>query len=218
MEGHLRLADARYPVMSFGTGSAVRLPGPALNQPNIYNFNAASYDQMYTELEEKDKNLYRSNGILKMLERNRGIKFGPERWQDWKIGDPRLQQRARDQGLKGTEGGVVDIVITCEERCWDSVVDDLLTRGSPLDRPVHVFNVEISDSHAEALVGGRAIVDLADSLNNAAIDERDSKGTEGWDDGTGAARQSFDHRVTFIMEAWQDRWPQFPALWTVAWF
>jgi RNA polymerase II subunit A C-terminal domain phosphatase SSU72 len=67
MEAHLRLSQANYPVISFGTGSLVRLPGPTITQPNVYQFNKTSYDSMYKELESKDSRLYRNNGILNML-------------------------------------------------------------------------------------------------------------------------------------------------------
>ena len=219
MEGHLRLAAANYPVISFGTGTLVRLPGPSINQPNVYPFNISSYDTMYKELDGKDHRLYEANGILKMLDRNRGIKAGPERWQDWRIGAPRLEEHEHDQGSKGSEGGYVDVVITCEERCWEAVVDDLLLRQGPLNRPVHVFNVDIKDSHEEALVGGRAIVDLADSLNKVANEERAATtGVQNGEvDGFAASRGSFDETVPDILAAWQERWPQFPALWTLAW-
>lgn len=217
MEGHLRLAGEGYPVVSFGTGTLVRLPGPSLTQPNIYKFNEDSYATMYDELSGKDEKLYQANGILKMLDRNREVKSGPERWQDWHVGQPRLDNHKSDQGHVGVEAGVVDIVITCEERCWDAVVDDLLTREGPLDRPVHVFNVDIKDSHEEALVGGNAIVDLANSLNKAAIDERNTKGLQDWQN-SGPARTGFDEKVPDILADWQERWPQFPALWTLAWF
>ncbi|KAB8360608.1 hypothetical protein FH972_024346 [Carpinus fangiana] len=217
MEGHLRLSAANYPVISFGTGSLVRLPGPSISQPNVYNFNTSSYETMYNELDSKDPRLYRANGILNMLERNKGIKWGPERFQDWKVGAPRIPKHESDQGSRGSEAGTVDVIITCEERCWDAVVDDLLNRGSPLNRPVHVFNVDIKDSHEEALVGGKAIVDLADNLNNAANAERVAHGSEGWNATSGLGRQSFDSRVPDILGEWQERWPQFPALWTLAW-
>lgn len=217
MEGHLRLAAAGYPVISFGTGTLVRLPGPSITEPNVYPFNTSSYAAMYDELEEKDIGLYQRNGILKMLERNRNVKSGPERWQDWDVGRARLGAYEADKGSHGVEAGIVDIVITCEERCWDAVVDDLLNRGSPLDRPVHIFNVDIKDSHEEALIAGKAIVDLADNLNQAAIKERSTKGTTEWQS-SGPGRTSFDGRVPDILAEWQERWPQFPALWTLAWF
>lgn len=243
MEAHLRLstAAAQYPVISFGTGSLVRLPGPSITQPNVYNFNNTSYDGMYKELEGKDPRLYKANGILPMLERNRGIKWGPERWQDWKVGVPRVGRRnvaldngttpgqeepqySADLGHQGTESGTVDIVFTCEERCWDAVVDDLLSRGSPLNRPVHVFNVDIKDNHEEALVGGKAILELADALNAAARESRDTivqqnnGSANGFDQGHSDAREGFDARVPDILAEWQERWPHLPALWTLAWF
>ena len=172
MEAHLRLSLASYPVISFGTGSLVRLPGPSITQPNIYPFNTTSYSQIYTELTQKDPRLYRANGLLPMLERNKSVKWGPERWQDWKIGSPRLEHKD-DKGSKGAEGGVVDVVITCEERCWDAVVDNLLERGGGLNRPVHVINVDIRDNAEEALVGGNAILDLANSFIESAREERE---------------------------------------------
>jgi RNA polymerase II subunit A C-terminal domain phosphatase SSU72 len=217
MEAHLRLSSAGYPVISFGTGTQVRLPGPSITQPNVYDFDVTSYDSMYKELNSKDERLYKATGVLNMLDRNRHVKWGPERWQNWKIGAPRLKHEA-DKGSVGSEGGVVDCVFTCEERCWDSVVDDLNNRGGPLNRPVHVINVDIRDNHEEAYIGGGAILDLADSLTEAAREERALSGTAGWNNGQGSARAAFDERVPEIIAEWQERWPRLPALWTLAWF
>lgn len=220
MEAHLRLSTAPspFPVISFGTGSLVRLPGPSITQPNVYNFNTTSYSQMYEELLSKDERLYRNNGLLNMLERNRNLKWGPERFQDWVPGMPRVDHVSKgDKGALGTEGGVVDVIITCEERCWDAVVDDLMNKGSLLNRPVHVFNVDIKDNHEEALVGGKAILELANRLNEAATQERKVNNPDGWENGTGEARRSFDEKVPEILAAWQEKWPNLPALWTLAW-
>jgi RNA polymerase II subunit A C-terminal domain phosphatase SSU72 len=154
-----------------------------------------------------------------MLDRNRKVKWGPERWQDWPIGFPRTNERQKhNRGSKGTEGGVVDVVFTCEERCWDAVVDNLLERGSPMNRPVHVFNVDIKDNHEEALVGGQAILDLATRLNNAATDARERANAEAFDTGNSEARRGFDEQVPDILSEWQEKWPHLPALWTLAWF
>ena len=258
MVAHQQLSAANYPVISFGTGSLVRLPGPSIHQPNVYNFNTISYDAIYRELESKDPRLYRANGVLAMLARNRAVKWGPERWQDWRIGEPRLpgarlatamatsgqesghdndggggddddnknNMRQPDRGAVGVEAGVVDIVITCEERCWDAVVDDLLSRGAPLNRPVHVINIDIKDNHEEALVGGKAILDLADELNKAAVWER-KEGEKSDASANGADEEEtlqakggkdFDESVPDIVAEWQERWPNLPALWTLAWF
>jgi RNA polymerase II subunit A C-terminal domain phosphatase SSU72 len=202
---------------SFGTGSLVRLPGPTITQPNVYHFNSTTYSQIHSELSSQNTALYTHNGLLNMLGRNLNIKSYPERFQDWVPGKPRLEHEG-DKGFEGTEAGVADVVITCEERCFDAVLEDLHNKGGRLNRPVHVFNVDIKDNHEEALVGGKAILDLALSLNEAAGREREVHGEGGWSAGGGAARSGFDEKVPEILASWQERWPQMPALWSLAWF
>lgn len=57
MEAHNFLAKRGFRVKSFGSGNHVKLPGPAADKPNIYEFNV-SYDDMYKDLQQKDEALY----------------------------------------------------------------------------------------------------------------------------------------------------------------
>uniref|UniRef100_A0A9J8DB94 RNA polymerase II subunit A C-terminal domain phosphatase SSU72 n=1 Tax=Cyprinus carpio carpio TaxID=630221 RepID=A0A9J8DB94_CYPCA len=57
MEAHNILSKRGFDVRSFGTGTHVKLPGPAPDKPNIYDFKT-TYEQMYNDLVRKDKELY----------------------------------------------------------------------------------------------------------------------------------------------------------------
>ncbi|KAJ1969595.1 RNA polymerase II subunit A C-terminal domain phosphatase [Dispira parvispora] len=146
MEAHCVLAGHGFNVKSYGTGSAVRLPGPSQDKPNIYSFGK-SYQDIYVDLKAKDPQLYTQNGLLQMLDRNRKIKNAPERFQESK--------------------GHFDVIITCEERCFDAVCEELTSRGSPHCKRVHVINVDIIDNHRDASAGGKVILEIAKLLRDA---------------------------------------------------
>ncbi|KAJ7398696.1 transmembrane protein 240 [Pitangus sulphuratus] len=83
---------------------------------------------------------YTQNGILHMLDRNKRIKPRPERFQNCK--------------------DVFDLILTCEERVYDQVVEDLNSREQETCQPVHVINVDIQDNHEEATLGAFLICEL----------------------------------------------------------
>ncbi|KAL4694045.1 hypothetical protein H8959_013310 [Pygathrix nigripes] len=145
MEAHNILSKRGFSVRSFGTGTHVKLPGPAPDKPNVYDFKT-TYDQMYNDLLRKDKELYTQNGILHMLDRNKRIKPGPERFQNCK--------------------DLFDLILTCEERVYDQVVEDLNSREQDTCQPVHVVNVDIQDNQEEATLGAFLICELCQCIQH----------------------------------------------------
>lgn len=79
-----------------------------------------------------------------MLDRNRRIKAAPERFQTC------LEQ--------------FDVLITCEERVYDQVIEFLENRDNINNVPVHVINLDIQDNHEDAVSGAFLISDLVSLL------------------------------------------------------
>ncbi|KAL5491227.1 hypothetical protein EMCRGX_G016474 [Ephydatia muelleri] len=146
MEAHSILSKKGFSVKSYGTGSAVKLPGSSPNQPNIYPFDT-TYEQMYQDLYQKDPHLYTQNGILHMLDRNRRIKPRPEKFQ----------------GAKER----FDVIFTVEERIYDTVLEDIASQGQVSYIPVHIINLEIQDNHEEATLGAFQILELCELMRTA---------------------------------------------------
>lgn len=194
MEAHRVLKNAGIEVDSYGTGSAVRLPGLSIDQPNIFTFGTP-YDEIYTKLKTDDVRLYTQNGVLKMIDRNRKLKKAPEKWQESK-------KR-------------YDLIITCEERCFDAVIEgnttalmhlcfwhfiDLQNRGENQNKIVHVVNIDIKDNHEEAAVGAQAILELVKN----AIDAADSN--------------QLEDQIPRIISKWQQEYPRLPLLHSVSFY
>jgi RNA polymerase II subunit A C-terminal domain phosphatase SSU72 len=145
MEAHNVLAKNDFQVSSFGTGNQVRLPGPNPEKPNVYAFGTP-YDLIYNELAEKDLSLYSQNGVLQMLNRNRKLKTCPMKFQ-------------------GT-AEEFDLIITCEEKCFDAVCEEIASRAASKlsNRILHVVNFEIKDNHEDACTGAQEILKLVQRL------------------------------------------------------
>ena len=83
---------------------------------------------------------YKQSGLLHMIERNRRIKTCPQRFQDCK-------ER-------------FDVIITCEERVYDQLLEFMESKTPVSNSIVHVINVDIQDNHEEATLGAFLIGDL----------------------------------------------------------
>lgn len=143
----LSFSKKGFNVDSFGTNSVIKMPGPSADRPNSYPFGT-TYEAIYQDLMKKDANLYAQNGMLMILERNRKIKNAPQRFQETRE--------------------IYDVIITCEQRCFDIVCEDFMERSSQgrLSRPVHVINFDIRDTPDDATVGARAILQLAQQIQD----------------------------------------------------
>ncbi|CCK70759.1 RNA polymerase II subunit A C-terminal domain phosphatase KNAG_0F00900 [Huiozyma naganishii CBS 8797] len=188
MESHKVLQEAGYSVKSYGTGSAVRLPGLSIDKPNVYSFGTP-YNDIYNDLLSQSADRYKSNGLLGMLDRNRKLKKAPEKWQN-------------------NSGNVFDFVFTCEERCFDAVCEDLMGRGGHLNKLVHVINIDIKDDNENAKIGAKAILKLADMLNQS-VDEcnRDN-----------SSAVPFEDSIIGILTEWQQQFPTLPCLYSPAFY
>lgn len=89
---------------------------------------------------------YTQNGLLHMLERNKRIKLNPERFQSSKE--------------------KFDIIITCEERVYDQVLEWIEGREPTDNSTFHVINIDIQDNHEEATIGAFLISDMCLMVRN----------------------------------------------------
>ncbi|CAB4253853.1 similar to Saccharomyces cerevisiae YNL222W SSU72 Transcription/RNA-processing factor that associates with TFIIB and cleavage/polyadenylation factor Pta1p [Maudiozyma barnettii] len=185
MESHRVLQEAGYNVSSFGTGSAVRLPGLSIDKPNVYPFGTP-YNDIYNDLLSQSADRYKSNGLLQMLDRNRKIKKAPEKWQE-----------------NGPQ--TFDFVFTCEERCFDSVCEDLMKRGGTQNKLVHVINVDIKDDNENAKSGSKAILLLADKITSKVEECR-------------VQEIPFEDTIMDILTEWQEKYPNLPSLYSPAYY
>jgi hypothetical protein len=78
---------------------------------------------------------YSANGILQMLDRNRQIKLAPEKWHE-------------------TRDVVADVVITCEERCYDSVCEGEFRVG-----PRRTYNHQLTTPLHRGKTSSTGVVD-----------------------------------------------------------
>lgn len=207
MEAHKVLKQAGYLVRSYGTGSAVRLPGTSINKPNVFQFGTP-YTDIMKVLESQGLKFHKNNGVFDMTLRNMKIKKAPERWPYFN----QPMQKLPEIEHPGFENELdFEIIITCEERCFDNIIEDFLARNyfNPLEinKKIHIFNVEIRDDHENAQIGGKAILDLANSLNSLyhnSINNLENSHSECWED-----------NIPDLITNWQQKYGNLPLLYSL---
>jgi RNA polymerase II subunit A C-terminal domain phosphatase SSU72 len=191
MEAHLQLQKSGMHVESYGTGSHVKLPGPTADRPNVYDFGTP-YADILADLKGKDGDLYVHNGVLNMLERNVRIKRAPQPWKSAMDSAFAATGTAQLDSYDRVEGQF-DVILTFEERVFDAVFEGFQERECSefTEQAVHCINVEVRDSHDEALLGAQDALALCRELA-AATDLDDQVGgiLERWAEGGSGARSA----------------------------
>lgn len=164
MEAHALLFKKGFDVSSYGTNQVIKMPGPSINMPNIYPFSI-TYKEIYEDLIAKNSELYRSNGLLHILERNMAIKEKPENFFE---------------AIRG--GQKFDIVITCEEKCFSAIYDGLRNdefskiiekRNSSInfDNGFWLINFNIKDTPSDAIFGANDIYTFLNLIQNNNVEK-----------------------------------------------
>jgi RNA polymerase II subunit A C-terminal domain phosphatase SSU72 len=146
MEAHSFLHKKGFDIKSYGTGNMIKIPGESERKPNTYPFGT-TYDSIFADLTSKDKELYTKNGMLHIMERNRRIKSGPERFQEC--------------------GEIFEIILTVEEKVYDQTLEHFAGRESVDETPVHVINMNVVDNPEDATIGAFLLCELSQHLSSS---------------------------------------------------
>lgn len=148
MEAHKVLAERGLDVASFGAASRVKLPGASRDDPNVYDFDSITYEDIASDLERQPRETvenYEARGMFEMLRRNAKIKPAPQRWQTH-------SDRAR-----------FDVVVCFEERVFDLVMEDLRAKNGTREG-VLVVNLDVRDSHDSSVDAAPRALRLCEAL------------------------------------------------------
>lgn len=143
MEAHHLFKRHGFDVSSYGTGAHVKLPGPSLREPNVYEFGTP-YKQMFDDLRRKDPELYLLSALTQFKFFN-SLYILFEKWNLlWLVNCLRYKRNGilpmlkRNIGVKAAPqrwqdnalDGPFDIIFTFEEKVFDMVVEGWHLRSS----------------------------------------------------------------------------------------
>ena len=148
--GHLILLQHGLKTTSYGAGAQVKLPGK--HGPRTFPFGT-TYDDMYKALASEDTAFYTNNEMLALLDRNRNIKTGPERWQNADV------------------VGKVNVAICFDDRIFELVDEDCSNRDGVDYENLHVINIDTKDDPEAAAISAELALELCQRLDK--MDELD---------------------------------------------
>jgi RNA polymerase II subunit A C-terminal domain phosphatase SSU72 len=149
MEAHKTLAESGLHVKSYGAATRVKLPGASRDDPNVYEFDSITYEDIAKDLRSQGDDVvkgYEERGMFEMLTRNARMKPTPNKWQT----------RSEDDQF--------DVVVCFEERVFDLVVMDYREKGGRGQRPVLVVNLDVRDSHRDSVEAAPRALKLCRAL------------------------------------------------------
>ncbi|XBW36702.1 hypothetical protein QEN19_002277 [Hanseniaspora menglaensis] len=191
MEAHRVLEQAGYKVVSFGTGNAVKIPGLTKEQPNVFAFGTP-YTEMLKALEEQESTIspekrnYAKQGLYEMLNRNIKLKEAPENWQS--------QETSK---LLHNE-----VIISCDEKCYELILEDCFKRGRRYEKPLLVLNLDVEDFHANSVDAGKSILRLMEMFEDL---KKNNQGLLYYD------------YLDQLLGKWQMMYPHLPLLYSLIW-
>ena len=115
------------------------------------------------------------NGMLHILSRNKRIKERPEKFQEVKK--------------------EFNLILTCEERVYDAVVEHFANNDSISETPVHVINVDIVDNPEDAIHGAFMFCELMSILDRS--EDLDDEIDEILQEFEGKYQRAVLHNVSF---------------------
>lgn len=124
-------------VASYGTARQVKLPAPSGAMTCPFGTPYSQLLDTIEGLDGKAQRWFSQRKITPMLERNIGIKSSPLRWQ----------------AMSEEEMAAVDVAVTFEERVFDALNEDVLSRAGSGVRPLHVINLDTRDDPDAAKIG-----------------------------------------------------------------
>ncbi|KAL0380269.1 UNVERIFIED_CONTAM: RNA polymerase II subunit A C-terminal domain phosphatase SSU72 [Sesamum angustifolium] len=152
MEAHALLKREGLDVASYGTGQHVKLPGPSLREPNVYEFGTP-YKHMLDDLRRKDPELSSISASQVAIQVS-------AKWNTTNAQEECICENCSSALARNAADGTFDVVLTFEEKVFDMVIEDLHNRNHVLLKPVLVINLEVKDNHEEAAIGGRLALQL----------------------------------------------------------